>query len=86
MASAAPQLGIAADQLVQGFNLLLDVVQKLAQAAPWSSVHPALSLRSVKVAVVRRGFEAVAVDALKLFLERRYLRFDLLDGRVVLVA
>jgi hypothetical protein len=31
-------------------------------------------------------FKAVAVDALKLFLERRYLRFDLLDGRVVLVA
>jgi hypothetical protein len=34
VASAAPQLGIAADQLVQRFNLLLDVVQKLAQAAP----------------------------------------------------
>ena len=34
VASAAPQLGIAEDKLVQGFNLLLDVVQKLAQAAP----------------------------------------------------
>jgi hypothetical protein len=34
VAPAAPQLSIAADQLSQGLSMLLEVVAKLAEAAP----------------------------------------------------